>query len=189
MNDSDTLAPQYFEAIGKVVVAFQSLEESVTFGLIRLTRHNPEEDIDLDYVLALSEMPFKGRTKLMRNHLERVKPEKFLYPTSPHPDKRPEFIRELIDKLKTSTAACDKMEEERNQYMHSIWSSSGNEGELVARRYKLRVQPKKTTVTDEEVPLQKILDLVVRMRDCREMISTCTEFLASVLIDKRSAAN
>lgn len=188
MAASDELDPQHYEAIGRVVVSFQLLEEAITFALIRLTRPDPGTDVDINYVLALSELSFKSKTKLLRNHVEHAKVDHYLYEGNPHPEDRVKLFAELIRRLKSASLECELLEEKRNQYMHSIWRPSVDESQRLVRRYKLRVQAKKTVVADEEVSQEVITALGAALLAARDTISTCSELLASVLIEKRCNA-
>jgi len=184
----DTLHSSYYEALGRVVVEFQALEEGITFALIRLTRSSRGDDIDMPYVFALSELSFKARLKLLRNYAERAEVQEFLYPSNPSAEERPAFFAELLARLKAASTSCEALEEGRNQLLHSVWRPSESEPERTAKRFELRVQAKRTVLSNEEVPVSELLSLVARIKQAKEAISTCSEILASVLMEKRENA-
>ena len=181
----DELSKTYYEAIGRVVVAFQSLEESITFALIRLTRSSIGDDIDLPYVFALSELPFKARLKLLRNFTERINVDHFMYSGCPSEKDRPAFFNDLIRRIKEASTDCESFEDKRNQFLHSVWRPSESDPDRTARRFKLRVQAKRVALANEEVPLSELQDLISKMISTESLLSTCSEILSSALIEKR----
>ena len=179
---------EYYEKLGMILVSFQALEEAITFALIKLTRFHNDDDIDINYVYALSELSFRSRLKLLRNHLQKICSKDFMYSGCPSEEKRPDFFEKLLTELREATVQSEKIEDQRNQYIHSVWNPSESDPERTARRYKLRVKAKKTSLVNEEVPIENLNDLLKRTKKCKGMISTCTEILGSVIIEKRDSS-
>lgn len=183
------LGSAYCECLGRIVVEFQSLEELITFSLLRLTRPPVvDEVVDMPYVLALSELPFKARLKLLRNHLEKCKVEDFLYPGNQSPTERAALFEELLRRMRAACMRCENLEDRRNQLIHSVWRAHDSDPEGAARRFKLRVQAKRTAISNEEVPLSELKALSAEMKSTRESVSVCSELLGSVLFEKRANA-
>lgn len=188
IHASENLHSSYFEALGRLLVAFQALEEAVTYGLFQLTRSDRSDDPDLQYFLAINELPFKTRGKLLRNFLETTRPSHFLWEGSPAEGKREKFIVDLIQQMRKFAKDCVALEEQRNQLIHSVWEP-GNEGSLqLAKRLKIRLQERKALAVRETVSVEAILELVERMQQTRNGLSNGGWLLASVLAEKRENA-
>lgn len=185
---SEKLSSSYFEALGRLLVAFQAVEEAVTYGIVQLTRSDRANDVDLQYFLALSELPFRGRVKLLRNFLETTKPSHYLWKGCPAEEKRKKLLPQILTQMLTFAKDCNSLEDDRNQLTHSIWEPTSEALDATATRFKLRVQDKKTLVVQEEVPLQRILDLVERMQATRNGLENGGLLLASLLAEKRENA-
>lgn len=185
---SEKLHSSYYEALGRLLVAFQALEEAVTYGLIQLTRPNLVDDTDLQYFYAVNELPFKARVKLMRNFLETTKPSHFMWTGSPAEEKREVFIRDLLHQMLKFAKECQVHEDQRNQFVHSVWEPAEEKAQHDAKRLKLRLQEKKTLVVHQRVSVGEILELVERMQQTRNGISNGGWLLASILAEKRANA-
>ncbi|WP_207186049.1 hypothetical protein [Rubrivivax gelatinosus] len=181
------LSSDYYEALGRIVVSFQSLEETITFALLRLTRPQLSENIvDMPYVYALSELPFKGRLKLLRNMAEQAKVAEFFVEGTKNPTERRAFYEELLRRLRQNAQECERLEDKRNQLLHSVWRPSESDPDRTARRYKFRVQVKRVSVTQDEVPLAELQRLHRDLRDAADTIDFCSGYLGSALLDKRA---
>ncbi len=179
----------YYEALGRVVVDFQALEEGITFSLLRLTRPQLTEDIfDKAYFLALSELSFKSRLKLLRNLIEKATVNDYLFSGNQSPSERAALFEELLRQLKETSQKCEGLEDKRNQLIHSVWRPSESEPDRTALRYKVRVQAKRTAFALEKIPLADVKQLVADLRAARETISRCSEVLCSVLLEKHGNA-
>lgn len=187
MSEKIELNPEYYDRLGRILVAFQDLEQSITFSLIRLTRTPIGDDIDKEYVKALSELSFRSRLKLLRNLAEKLKVSDFMYSGCPHEDRRPDFFRELINRLKKHAIECQALEDKRNQYIHSVWSPSESDADRIARRFKVRVQSKKTSFVHDEVPIEELNEVLRNIENNAEMIDFLSHALCSVQIEKRKS--
>ena len=191
MRDSHTsekLSPAYYEALGRLLVAFQALEEAVTYCIVQLTRSDKLDDFDFQYILALSELPFRGRVKILRNFLESTKVSHFLWKGCPAEERRQKSIPKVLSQLLTIVKECTSLEDGRNQLTHSVWEPTNDDVNATAKRFKLRVQDKKTLVVHEEVPCERIVELVEHMQQARNGISNAGLILASLLVEKRKNA-
>lgn len=185
-HHSEQLPPEYFEALGRLLVSFQALEEAVTLGIAHLTGSDSSDVINFKYFLALSELPFRSRVKLLRNFLETTEPSHYLWHGCPAEENRKKAIPGIISQMISFTKECNSLEEQRNQMVHSVWEP-GNE-EIGAIRFKLRVQDKALKIAHEEVPRQKILDLVERMQAIRNGLANGTTLLVDFMAEKRANA-
>ena len=188
IHPSEKLSPSYYEALGRVLVAFQALEEAVTYSVAQLTRTDKLEEVDLHYVFALSELPFRSRVKLLRNFLETTKPSHYLWKGCPAEEKRRKALTEMISQLCEFVKGCNSLEDERNQITHSTWEPSESGVEAIATRFKLRVQDKKTLVVREDIPQQRVMELVERMQQSRIAIENISLLLVGFLAEKRKNA-
>ena len=185
---SEKLHSSYFEALGRLLVGFQALEEAVTYGLMQLTRADISDDVDIQYFLAINELPFKARVKLLRNFLETTEPQHFLWHGSPAEERRKESVPDLLRQMLVFAKDCVAHEEQRNQFIHSVWEPASEDVQQDAKRFKIRLQEKKTLVVHEQITVQAVLDLVERMQSTRNGLSNGGWLLASFLAEKRAHA-
>jgi hypothetical protein len=187
-HHSERLPPEYFEAFGRLLVSFQALEEAVTLGIAHLSGSDRSDEVNFKYFLALSELPFRSRVKLLRNFLETTEPTHYLWQGCPAEEKRKKAIPEIISQMISFAKDCNSLEDQRNQMVHSVWEPGNEEPGAVAIRFKLRVQDKALKIAHEEVPRQKILDLVERMQATRNGLQNGTTLLTDFLVEKRANA-
>lgn len=187
-HHSEQLPPAYFEALGRMLVSFQALEEAVTLGITHLTGSDRSDEVNFKYFLALSELPFRSRVKLLRNFLETTEPSHYLWKGCPAEEKRQKAIPEIVSQMISFAKDCNSLEDRRNQMVHSVWEPGNKELGAVAMRFKLRVQNKALNIAHEEVPYQKILDLVERMQKIRNGLEKGTTLLSDFLAEKRANA-
>lgn len=185
-HHSEQLPPEYFEALGRLLVAFQALEETVTLGIAHLTGSVEPEGVDFNYFLALNELPFRTRVKLLRNFLETTEPSHYLWPGCSAEELRKAAIPNIVAQMISFTKECNTLEEKRNQITHSVWEPSPDGKDGVPKRFKLRVQDKEVKIAHEDVPRQQILDLVERMQTIRNGLQNCTTLLSDFLYEKRA---
>jgi len=187
-HHSEQLRPEHFEALGRLLVSFQALEEAVTLGIAHLTGSDRSDEVNFKYFLALSELPFRSRVKLLRNFLETTEPSHYLWKGCPAEETRQKAIPEIVSQMISFAKECNSLEDQRNQMVHSVWEPGSGEVGAVAMRFKLRVQDKALSIAHEEVPRQKILDLVDRMQAIRNGLEKGTILLADFLAEKRANA-
>jgi hypothetical protein len=187
-HHSEQLPPEYFEGLGRLLVSFQALEEAVTLGIARLTGFDRANELYFQYFIALSELPFRSRVKLLRNFLETTEPSHYLWPGCPAEEKRKKVIPEIVAQMISFAKECNSLENQRNQLVHSVWEPGNEEPGAVAIRFKLRVQDKTLSIAHEEVPRQRILDLVERMQAIRNGLQNGTTLLVDFLAEKGANA-
>ena len=188
-HHSEQLSPKYFEALGRLLVSFQALEEAVTLGIAHLTGSGSSDQVNAKYFLALSELPFRSRVKLLRNFLETTEPSHYLWHGCPAEETRKKAIPEIVSQMITFAKECNSLEDQRNQMVHSVWEPGNKEPGAAAIRFKLRVQSNGLKIAHEEVPRQVILDLVERIQAIRNGLEKGAMLLTDFLAEKRENAH
>lgn len=183
-HNSEKLPPSLYAALGRLMVAFQALEETITFGVFRLTRASLTQETDLPYFLALQELPFKNRLKLLRNFMELNGLEFFMYPNCPAEEQRRNGFPQMIASLREALKKAANLEEKRNQYVHSVWLPSAEIAEDAAMRFKIRIDHKAIKVTEEKIDAATIESLVEEVQSTRNAIDMGSQFFGAVLAEK-----
>jgi len=153
-----TFTEQHYAALGKVIVAFQSLESTITLGLLTLLQ--PEKLIS-DSALAfaiVNEHSFSNRLKLLLLFPSLTDALK-LFPGDDGLTKvHLESYRELVSQLNEGGVLAAEAESKRNQLIHSTWihgsSVGGPEGTVL--RTKSRVRKNKIQLSHEYIAAKEI---------------------------------
>jgi len=153
-----TFTEQHYAALGKVIVAFQSLESTITHGLLTLLQ--PEKLIP-DSALAfaiVNEHSFSNRLKLLLLFPSLTDALK-LFPGDDGLTKvHLESYRELVSQLNEGGVLAAEAESKRNQLIHSTWihgsSVGGPEGTVL--RTKSRVRKNKIQLSHEYIAAKEI---------------------------------
>ena len=153
-----TFTEQHYAALGKVIVAFQSLESTITHGLLTLLQ--PEKLIP-DSALAfaiVNEHSFSNRLKLLLLFPSLTDALK-LFPGDDGLTKvHLESYRELVSQLNEGGVLAAEAESKRNQLIHSTWihgsSVGGPEGTVL--RTKSRVRKNKIHSSHEYIAAKEI---------------------------------
>lgn len=153
-----TFTEQHYAALGKVIVAFQSLESTITFGLLTLLQ---PEKLLFDSKLAIAivnEHSFSNRLKLLLLFPSLTEVLK-LFPgddglTKVHLDS----YEEAVSLLNEGGVLAAEAESKRNQLIHSTWihgsSVGGPEGTVL--RMKSRVRKNKIHSSHEYIAAKEI---------------------------------
>lgn len=185
IQESEKLPKKHYEVLGRIFVAFQDLEEVVMYSLANLTRPKNHLEFEVRYFLILNELPFRNRVKLLRNFLNNTDPEYFINIGGPNEEKHRKAIPQLISWLSDALVECCKIEDLRNQMVHSTWSPVLEGAKELARRYKIRVQPKTLSVADEVVTDKQLEELLEQVYEAISTISNTSWLLISSMVEKR----
>lgn len=153
-----TFTEQHYAALGKVIVAFQSLESTITYGLLTLLQ---PEKLVFDSKLAIAivnEHSFSNRLKLLLLFPSLTNPLE-LFPGDDSLTKvYLESYAEAIDLLNEGGILAIAAESKRNQLIHSTWihgsSVGGPEGTIL--RMKSRVRKNKIHSSSEYISAKEI---------------------------------
>lgn len=175
---SHQFTDEHYIALGKMVIAFQSLEQSITNGLAFLMHPNEiDQALGFTYTV-LNEMSFGSRVKLLSNYVE-THPITHFVPSGVQYEKvKAEEFPEVLEKLRTGIRIAGVAEEKRNQLIHSYWLTdvaSGPPGSVL--RMKLRAKYNKTQGSTEYVTAETISAIVEEMNRASGMIFEATQHL------------
>ena len=149
---------RHYAALGKVIVAFQSLESTITYGLLTLLQ---PEKLVFDSRLAIAmvnEHSFSNRLKLLLLFPSLTEESK-LFPGNEGLTKvHLESYAEAISLLNEGGILAGEAESKRNQLIHSTWihgsSVGGPEGTVL--RMKSRVRKNKIHSSHEYLAAKEI---------------------------------
>lgn len=177
-----TFTEQHYAALGKVIVAFQSLEMTITYGLLALL--HPEK-LAFESKLAtaiVNEHSFSNRLKLLllfpslNNPLE-------LFSGDDGPNKAHLWMyNQAISLLSEGGVLATEAESKRNQLIHSSWMD-GPEGTVI--RTKLRVRKNKMQSSHEYMTakeIEKIADGMLAAQSKLHLAIQDLQFLMSTAI-------
>jgi hypothetical protein len=165
---------KHYAALGKIVVAFQDLEQAITLALLQAL--HPEDDVvpkRPNTWLVVNELSFANRTKLLasviasqlRSHLR-----------SDAKDRPPGWLAELKEeerRFREGIRLAYDAEAARNQLVHSTWSARPFAGpENTVHRTKLRTNGKKVVIANEFVSPEDIAKGVDIAKRSAELIQT-----------------
>lgn len=161
---------EHFIALGKLVIAFQNLEEAITYSIQFITEPNFRQNVFLP--LVLNELSFASRLKLLSNFVETTPIEHFIPSGCEHERTRRDEYPEVIEKLRDGIKLARGAEENRNQILHSYWLASphmyGVPNTVI--RVKHRTKLDKSVFQQEAITPDRILSIVEQMHSAREMI-------------------
>lgn len=112
----------HYIALGKLVVAFQNLEQVITYGIEFVVEENFRTNPFLPVVL--NELSFASRLKLFSNFIETPPLHYFIPSGVEHEDIRKSEYPEVIEKAKKGVQLASQAEVSRNQLLHSYWLAS-----------------------------------------------------------------
>lgn len=153
-----TFTEQHYAALGKVIVAFQSLESTITYGLLTLLQ---PEKLMFDSKLAIAivnEHSFSNRLKLLLLFPSLINPLE-LFPGDDSLTKvHLESYSKAVTLLNEGGILATKAESKRNQLIHSTWihgsSVGGPEGTVL--RTKLRIRKNRIHSSSEYIAVKEI---------------------------------
>lgn len=149
---------RHYAALGKMLVAFQGLDSSVTMCLTNFLQPEKDPWESLFNLLVVETLPFRKKLDLIRAFPETVDLEE-AFPTkherSPH--YREEFLA-YKERIAEGCRLAHKAEERRNELVHAIWvdqAGFGNtpESVLMLRRRVAKGKIKTTSrmITPEQI--------------------------------------
>ena len=163
----------HYIALGKLVVAFQSLEEAITFGLGRLMRPNRKEYTEAFGFTStvLDELSSGSRLKLLSNYVETHPATYFVPPGSLHEQAKLATFEAMLEALRPGIRMAEQAEKRRNELIHSYWIAdpfAGPPGTVF--RMKTRAKFNKVHDTSALVAAEEIYFIVEEMDKAREII-------------------
>lgn len=175
----------HYIAIGKLVIAFQSLEGTITYGLAFLMRPKLNEFTEaLGFThRVLNELSFANRLTLLSNYIETHPVTHFVPPGIKYEKTMTDDIPGILEKLRTGIKMAGEAEAKRNQFIHSHWithPAGGPTGTVL--RVKTRAKHNKTQGSAEYVTAGAINAIVEEMDRARELISTSSQELRFFLV-------
>jgi hypothetical protein len=171
--ESETLHfnDEHYAAIGKVIVAFQSLEEIITFSLARLMR--PDEVLYMDTLtsIVLNELSFTNKTKILGGYSSTVLAKQLADAADKKDSMWVKDYEEALKNLAEGLELTRAVESGRNQLVHSQWAAwplAGPKGTV--HRSKLRTTPKKLNMAAEFVSPAQIEVTCERAKQASNLI-------------------
>lgn len=176
---------EHYIALGKMVIAFQDLEEAITYGIAFLM-HPEDQRQALGFThTVLNELPFTSRLKLLSNYIETHPIEHFIPSGTQHEKVKLEDFKEILGSARLGISMAFCAEEKRNQFIHSRWLTAplaGPAGHVL--RIKIRAKHKKTQASAEYVTASAIYEVVEEMDKATSLIFRATRDLHHLLLDK-----
>ena len=167
---------ELYIALGKMVIAFQSLEQTITYGLAFLMCPNEfTEALGLTHT-ALNELSFGSRLKLLSNYIETHSPTHFIPPGCRYEKVKIEEFPAVLEKLRKGIQIAHVAEEKRNQLIHSYWMTNP-----CIKRIKVRTKHKSTQLSAEYITVEAVSAIVEEMNLAAKMISEATQHLTAFL--------
>lgn len=176
----------HYIALGKLVVAFQSLEQTITIGLSRLMRPNREEYTEAFGFTStvLDELSSGSRLKLLSNYVETHPDTYFVPPGSLHEKAKLTTLETILEALRPGIRMAEQAEKRRNELIHSHWITApfcGPPGTIF--RTKTRARFNKLHDTSAFVAAEEIYFIVEEMNKAQKIISNEVEGLYYLLRD------
>lgn len=167
----------HYIALGKLVIAFQNLEQVITHGLAFLMQPNDFEEALGFTSRVLNELSFAGRLKLLSNYVETNPQAHFIPHGTQYESVKAEEFPMVLETLRGAISKAANLEERRNQLIHSYWLTpiSGPSGTVW--RIKSRARHSKTHGSSEFLTAKAILDVVEEMNSARNAIFEATRHL------------
>jgi len=156
---------KHYEALGRLVVAFQYLEQVVTQAIVLLVEPAAHKKKFLFLPGILNEMSFGTRLRVLSNIVTTTDVSYFVAAGTKYELSRREEHLEIVAELLEGIALAGKAEEDRNRLIHSQWMGSGvlyGPAESVLR-VKSRMKADKTQRQEEYVKASDILAIVDEM--------------------------
>lgn len=125
--DSD-FSQGHYAAIGRMLVTFQSLEATVTYGLMGLLELGLEEESATQRLAraTINELSFGSRLRLM-NLLPSLYPQSLVAPSGhPHQNVKAMEHKEASDLVAKGVQLATDVEQRRNRLVHSHWLHGPN---------------------------------------------------------------
>lgn len=187
MSDRDTrisFTDEHYIALGKMLVAFQSLEHAITSGLSKLI--HPEslcKGYGFSFYL-INELSFASRLRCLETFLDLYPAEHFIPRGVRYERVKKEEYTELLEELVKAIGLAKKAEERRNQLVHSYWLPDiGGEGTVC--RMKIKAKPKKKAIQLENVSVAAITAVEKDLSRATAVISKSLSHLLIFLLDKK----
>jgi hypothetical protein len=175
----------HYIAIGKLVIAFQSLESTITTAQAFLMQPKHDElvvAIGFTY-RVLNELSFANRLKLLSNYVETHSLTHFVPPGSKFEKVLTVDFPLILEKLRTGIKLTAKAEEKRNRLIHSHWithPAGGPRGTVL--RAKTVTKRNKNQGSMEYVSASAINDIVKEIDEAIQIISTSSRELQYFLV-------
>ena len=176
---SHEFTEQHYVALGKMLVAFQSLEATVTCGLLKLLQPGTLVPDSALAAAVVGELSFANRLKLL-----------LIYPSLPGPklapseDKlaevRQQVYAEAVDLLKQGGRIAAEAEEKRNQLVHSWWLSGcsiAGSPDGTVFRVKSRIKKNKVHVSNQFITAKDIEAVVEEMNTAESQLQKAVQHL------------
>lgn len=171
----------HYIALGKMVIAFQRLEQCITFGAAFLLSPDSYEKAVGTMSLTLNELSFAKRLSLFSIYVKSAKDD-FAKSEESSREVKPSRYLEFCNNLNDAIKSASKAEERRNQIMHSRWITDvlGGHKDTVLR-LKHRVSMNKISLVKEYISADCILKDVDGMNATAESIFNNAYYLSMLL--------
>lgn len=161
----------HYLALGKLVVAFQNLEQVVTYSIQFIMGEGRQAENDF-LPRVLNELSFGSRLKLLSNFIETTPMHYFTQVEPDYAKVREAEFPEVIAEVRRGIKLASESEVARNQLLHSYWLASphmyGLEGAVI--RIKHRTKTDKTLYQKVAVRPEDILKTVEKMNSATALI-------------------
>lgn len=171
---------QHYAALGKVVVEFESLQSTITYGLLKLIE--PEKQFFYSKILMaiINEHSFANRLKLLLLFPSLSDVSEILIKKN---NFKLEEYEEAIKQLQEGSVLANEAESKRNQLIHSTWIHggplSGPKGTVL--RSKSRVKKSKMHTSVEFISANDIEEIAQNMITANDKIKNATEKLRLII--------
>lgn len=179
-NSTEPLAfaDEHYIALGRMVVGFQSLEQTITQSLLGLMHPH---DLLGDYGFTrtvVNELSFADRLRLLSHFVETTPATHFVPEGTKHETVKLSELPEVMENLRLGLKLASEAQADRNALTHSQWFENifGGPPRTVLRM-KFRAAPKKLQVTHEYMEPRRIIALVEKMQEASRLISGAVEHL------------
>ncbi|PSJ16629.1 hypothetical protein [Nitrosomonas supralitoralis] len=175
-----TFTEQHYAALGKVIVAFQSLESTITYGLLTLLQ---PDKLVFDSKLAIAvvnEHSFSNRLKLLLLFPSLTDKLELFHGNNDYLER----YEEAVSQLNEGGALAAEAETKRNQLIHSTWihgsSVGGPEGTVL--RMKSRVRKNKIHASHEYIAAKEIEAIADAMLTARDKLHNAIQNLHMLML-------